>query len=468
MFCSFVADIIAFNHDLPKIKSYNKTGWTDDNFTTFAYPTNNENCIIRRTGFDFDKTLATRGNAEEWKKKFIEVAERGGAIAHAYIGTALSAILARPLNIPNQQAHLQGTSGGGKTALQKFTASIFGNPRELIRTFAATNKNRQLVAAAFCDLPSFYDELETVQSKAAEETLANDVYNFADGRGNQANKRDGTARETFKFGGARLTTGERPILKQHDLRGAYKRIIQLDVHGNLFDDEFATDLWIFSDSNFGHFGYQWIQFATAHMAEIQAKYQHFAKSDPTTKNYEPTQLKMLAASLVAFEFFKVMLGVTDTFDSVNLIRDRRELLNTQLPTLKDLDDTARAEEALTSFVASHEKYFLRNQKDTNGDEMTFTFANETYGKIFDTGEVTFFPTALKKILEDELKFASYDKLIAAWLEQGKLVTSSGRKDNTIRIAKKTYKVIHFRANIIATDIDSAETSYYERLGVVDS
>ena len=464
---SFVADIIAFNHDLPRIKSYDKTGWTDDTFTDFIFP-NKGDYIIRRGDLDFDTALATRGNAEEWKKKFIEVTHKGGAIASLYIGTALASVLVKPLGAANPQTHLLGKSGCGKTALQKFTASIYGNPRELIRTFAATSKNRQLIAAAFCDLPTFLDELETRQGKRAEDELSTDIYNFCDGRGNFANTRNGDARKAFKFSGSRLTTGERPVLKQNDLCGAYKRIIQLDIHGNLFDDEFASDLHFFSESNFGHFGYQWIQFATAHMAEIQAKYRHFIKSDPTTKQYNPTHLKSIAISLVAFEFFRVMLGITDNCDTVSLIRDRRWLLEKQLPTNAEIDDTARAEEALTSFVASHEKYFIHNQKDTNGDEITFTFASETYGKIFDTGEVAFFPTALKKILEDELKFSSCDKLIAAWLEQGKLVTSSGRKDNTIRISKKTYKVIHFRANIISTDTDSAETMHYEELGVMEA
>ena len=467
LLCSFITDIIAFNHDLPRIKSYDRTGWIDDTFTSFAYPNKGE-YIIRRGDLEFDAALATRGNADQWRQKFIEVTHKGGAVASLYIGTALAAVLVKPLCAANPQTHLLGKSGCGKTALQKFTASIYGNPRELIRTFSSTNKNRQLIAAAFCDLPTFLDELETRQGKRAEDELSTDIYNFTDGKGNQANTRNGDARKAFKFSGSRLTTGERPVLKQNDLCGAYKRIIQLDIHGNFFDDEFASDLHFFSESNFGHFGYQWIQFATAHMAEIQAKYRHFIKSDPTTKQYNPTHLKSLAISLVAFEFFKVMLGVTDTFDSVSLIRDRRWLLEKQLPTNAEIDDTARAEESLTSFVASHEKYFIHNQKDTNGDEITFTFASETYGKIFDTGEVAFFPTALKKILEDELKFASADKLIAAWLEQRKLVTNDGRKDHVIKIAKKTYKVIHFRANVISTDTDSAETMHYQELGVMEA
>ena len=438
----------ACNPDLQEIKTYTKTGWTDDTFTTFAYPSNDY--IIRRGGFDFDKALATRGNAELWKRKFIEVANKGGAVASLCIGTALAATLARPLNIANPQTHLQGTSGGGKTALLKFTASIFGNPRELIGTFAATNKNRQLVAAAFCDLPSFYDELET-KGKKAEETLSTDVYNFADGKGNQANTRDGNARETFKFGGARLTTGERPILKQHDLRGAYKRLIQLDIHNNLFDDEFAADLHPFAEANFGHYAKQWIQFAQEHMQEIQAKYHHYSKRDPSTQQYEPTHLKSLSISLVAFEFFKVMLGVTDTFDATNLIRVRRYLLDNQLPTLEQIDDTARATESLRDFSASHEKFFMHEtvNKPEFDNEFTQT-AQVCYGKKFRNGEVAFYRTELTKILEVELGFASADKLISTWHEKGYLRHNEGKKSYVMYINGRNQRMICFKAGVIAT------------------
>lgn len=448
--CRFLNAMIALNPDMQEVKAYSQTGWIDDTFTTFAYPGNGD-CIIRRAGFDFDKTLATRGDAELWKKKFIEVLEKGGAIAHAYFGTALAAVVARPLNIMNPQAHLLGTSGGGKTALQKFTASNFGNPRKLMRNFAATNKNRQLVAAAFCDLPSFYDELETIQGKAAEENLSNDVYNFADGKGNQANKRDGTARETFEFGGARLTTGERPILKQRDQRGAYKRLMQYHIHGKLFDDEFAADLHIFSESNFGHFSLPWIQFATEHMQEIQKAYQHWAKSDPTTRKFEPTHLKTLAASLVAVEFFKVMLGVNSEYDAVSLVRNRRIILDTQLPTLDQMDDTTRAIDFLKSFVAGNDRAFAHevDKPDFNNEFTQQT--PECIGKIFKNGEVAFLPHAFTEILEKRGGFSSADKLREEFCAKGYLRHSEGKTTYPTYFRDKKVRMIRFLPNIITTE-----------------
>ena len=455
--CRFLNAVIALNPALQEIKAYNQTGWTDDTFKTFAYP-GVEGCILRRAGFDFDRDLSKRGDAELWKQKLVEVLNKGGAVAAMYIGTALAAIIARPLNIMNPQAHLHGTSGGGKTALQKFTASIFGNPRELLRNFAATNKNRQLVSAAFCDLPTFYDELETLQGKAAEEQLSNDVYNFADGKGNQANKRDGTARETFRFGGARLTTGERPILKDNDLRGAYKRLIQLCIQGQLFDDNFAADLHIFSESDFGHFGYQWIQYATEHFDEIQKHYQHYAAcNNPTLKIFEPTHLKSVTAALVAVEFFKVMLGINAKFDEDGaFIRNRRVIVDHYLPTLTDLDDTIRAIDAMRSYVSSHEKSFIRDETDTDTNKPVEIGAWGTVcsGKIFDIGAVAIFPTELKRILEDELHFASADKLINEWCQQGVLIPDKKQRTRVIKIDKKPYRVYFFKAGAIACANDS--------------
>ena len=460
---NFFASIIALNPDMPEIKAYNQTGWTDDTFQIFAYP-HSEGHIIRRTGFDFEKTLATRGDADKFKQKIIEVLDKGGATAHAYIGTALAAVLARPLNILNPQIHLLGTSGSGKTALQKFTAAIFGNPRKLLRTFAATNKNRQLVAAAFNDLPSFFDELETIQGKAAEDNLSNDIYNYSEGKGNQANKRDGTARETFEFGGARLTTGERPLLKQHDLRGAYKRLIQLDTRNRLFDDDFAAELHIFSESNFGHFGKDWITFVTEHMQDISEQFQSLAKGNPATTQYEPTHLKHLAAALVAVEFFKVMLGISTKFNDIAVIRNRRAILDT-LPTVADFDDTARAIEYLSGYIAGHEKYFYGKEKNTD-EPFTVGFASEYYGLRLEATEYAFFKPALKKILENEGGFASADKLIADFYEKGYLKTNVGRKDHIIKFGQKSCGVYHFKAGILAKDADAAELKYYEELGVL--
>ena len=461
----FLAEIIALNPDMQEIQAFSKTGWANDDCTEFIYPYAGAPYIVRRAGFEFDKTFKQKGNAELWKQKFVEVTKQGGATTLAYFGIALSATIAKPILGFNPSGHLYGKSGGGKTALQKFIASTYGNPVELMRSFAATNKNRLLVAAAFDGLPTFFDELETLRDKKAEEALSTDIYNFYDGKGNQANKRDGTAREAFKFRASRLTTGERPILKQHDLRGAFKRILTLETGEHFLPDELTADLHFFSESNFGHFGKVWIDFVSTHLEEIKEEYEFFAKFYTPLKTYEPTHLKILAGAIVSVEFFSVAIGVKSAFDKFACTRNMRAIVDT-LPTLAELDDTTRAIKDLNSYVAAHEKSFTRDEKDNETGKVVEISAWGTacFGKIFDTGEVAFHPTELKRILEDELHYASADKLINEWNSQGNiLITDKGRMTHVIRIGGKTYRAVHFRANIISTDIDSAEEHYYEEL-----
>ena len=465
LICRFINAVISLNPDLQEIKAYDQPGWHDGKF---IYPTGGKDYVVRRAGFNYSEEFATRGDADTLKNAFLDACQKGGAVARLYLGTGLLSTLIQPLNILNAQIQLNSKSGGGKTALAKLAAALFGNPRELIRTFGATEKNRQAVAAAYNDLPNFFDEMETMSGKRAEEQLSQMIYSYAEGKGNQAQKRDGTARQAFRFYGARLMTAERPILKEHDLRGAYKRLVQIRCP-KLFEDQFAADLHFIAENNFGHFGKSWTEFVPARLKEIREILSGFGKIfAQNPQNIEPTQLKTVTSAFVALQYFLICVGAQAAFDDVAAARDIKEIIKL-LPTNAEIDDTTRALASLSSYVASHEKSFMRDEtsNETGKPVEIGSWGTVCSGKIFDTGEVIFFPTELKRILEDELHFASADKLIAEWKEQGNiLITDKGRTTHTIRLGGKTPRVFHFRANIITTNTDSAETQYYAELGAL--
>ena len=465
LICRFINAVISLNPNLQEIKAYDQPGWHDGKF---IYPTGGKDYVVRRAGFNYTEEFATRGNADTLKNAFLEACQKGGAVARLYFGTTLLSTLIHPLNILNAQIQLNSKSGGGKTALAKLAAALFGNPRELIRTFGATEKNRQAVAAAYNDLPNFFDEMETMSGKRAEEQLSQMIYSYAEGKGNQAQKRDGTARQAFRFYGSRLMTAERPILKDNDLRGAYKRLVQIRCP-KLFEDQFAADLHFIAENNFGHFGKPWTEFLPSRLKEIQEILGGFGKIfAENPQNIEPTQLKTVTSAFTALQYFLICIGAQSVFDDVAAARDIKAIL-ALLPTNAEIDDTARAVEALSSYVASHEKSFMRDEtsNETGKPVEIGSWGTVCSGKIFDTGEVIFFPTELKRILEDELHFASAEKLVAEWKEQGNiLITDKGRTTHTIRLGDKTPRVFHFKANIISTDKDSTETQYYAELGAL--
>ena len=463
LICRFINAVISLNPNLNEIKAYDQPGWHDNQF---IYPTGGKDYVVRRAGFNYAEEFAIRGDPDVLKTAFLEACQKGGAVARVYFGTALLSALVQPLNILNAQIQLNSKSGGGKTALAKLTAALFGNPRELIRTFGATEKNRQAVAAAYNDLPNFFDEMETMSGKRAEEQLSQMIYSYAEGKGNQAQKRDGTARQAFRFYGARLMTAERPILKENDLRGAYKRLVQIRCP-KLFEDQFAADLHFIAENNFGHFGKSWTEFIPARLKEIREILGGFGKIfAENPQNIEPTQLKTVTSAFVALQYFLICIGAQAVFDDVAAARDIKEIIKL-LPTNAEIDDTTRALASLSSYVASHEKSFMRDSEDDNTGKIIEigSWGTVCAGKIFDTGEVIFFPTELKRILEDELHFASAEKLVAEWKEQGNiLITDKGRTTHTIRLGGKTPRVFHFRANIITIGTDSAEAQYYAELG----
>ena len=239
------------------VKCYNKTGWTDDSCTKFIFPHKDADYILRREGFDFEKMLAEKGNANDWRDMFKKVVANAGNIAMVIIGASVVAPLVEPFNIDNIQVHLWGKFSTGKTALLKIACSVWGNVRELCKTFSATLKNQFLSATALNGCPLIIDELETLNnSKKDAENLNKWVYGFFDGKTNQANKKDGTARVAESFKSSRLSTGEREITFENDTGGKYKRVMNI-LANKIFDNDFAVELHKFLNGNFGHFGKGW-------------------------------------------------------------------------------------------------------------------------------------------------------------------------------------------------------------------
>lgn len=453
---------------IPTIRAYSQPGWYGDKF---IYPVGGTDYLVRRAGFDYGAMFATRGDAEPWKNIFIRACERGGAVARIFIGTALAAALVKPLNLDNLQMHVVGTAGCGKTRLNKLAASIFGNPRRLIRTFNATRKNMLAAAAANNDLPQFYDELETVKRQRAGESIVDIVYEYSERVGNQANKRDGTAREPFYFRGARVSTAERPILQQRDQRGAWRRLVQIRADEKIFDSDFAAELDAVVTNNFGHYGRKWYEFVETHLPAIKAAHAELVAmfKDNYKRPTEPQLFNSVIAAGFAYQCFMRCIDERSDLDNlwVDAIEDIETILE-KLPTPSELDEAPRAKQFLQSYIAGHTKYFVRDSVDKdNGNRVVEvgSWAAENYGKFFDDGRVAVLPHALKKILEVDGGFASADKLITDFDELGWLIRDGRHLKCKICMDKERLRVYLFKAGILRSGADTAESEYYDELGV---
>jgi len=469
----FINAVIKLNADiLPRPKSYNQTGWTSEDFNDFAFPANGKS-VVRREGYDYERILKPRGDREAWKEKFGEVVAQGGAIAKTIIGFACAAFLVRPLGLPNLQLHVHGRRSIGKTPAEQFAVSPFGDPtiHGLSYSFASTPKARLEMATAFRDFPMICEELESIGKREAEK-IPQDVYQFFMGTCGQALKKDGTKRESKNFSGARLTSGEHSLVQSFGNAGEFKRVLELRCN-TLLDEEFASDLYEFCAKNHGLFLEDWTRYIIEHQGQISKDYHQLLKyicadqKDNGTER-DRTQLATLVIASVAYQYFKVAIGLQHEFDC----REFEEVTNTvaaEMQSAEELDDTTRALSFLKSFVAGSDKYFVRTYTDsvTKTKEEIAQYAVDCYGKIFDSGDIAFLPHALKKILEEHGGFVSAEKLINEFKAKDYLRGNDGETTYPCRIRGKLVRTVRFKAAVFGiedtdTDITRGGTCYGSR------
>lgn len=449
---------IALNVDaLPWIKSYKQTGWTSDDYDHFAYPGNTDS-VIRREGYDYEKIFKPKGDADKWRDKFVEVMEQGGAPARVSFGVAAAALLVRPLKLHNLQAHVYGRRSIGKTPLLKFDVSAFGDPnlKALSYTFGTTSpKSRLELSAAFSDLPLVAEELESINKREAEH-LPQDIYNYSLGIGGQVLNKDGTLREAKIFSGARLTDGEHDITNNNGNGGELKRVLPLRC-ATLLDEDFAADLHGFCKKHHGHFLKPWIQYIIEHRDEIERDYHQAKKTVEMRKGkkYDSTQVATLVSAAVAYQHFKICIGLQDNGDNEELGADLEAVLRS-LPTADDIDDTKRAIDFLRDCCISRKKYFAtESNKPKFQYEYTQT-AWECYGKIFKNGEVAFPYSVLKKLLEVEGGFTSADKLINEFYDRDYLRHCNGLNTYPTKINGRTVRAIRFVSGVLLDELEDDE------------
>ena len=452
---------------IKSVKIFNRPGWNGD---TFVYPTTSadEDYIVRRAGIDYESIFVTKGNSDQWKEKFREVIRgQQGCLKRIVLGACLAAPILKVIGLPNIQLHLEGTSNFAKSPLPKFGLSVFGNPKEgaLLRGWNSTEKNRLAIAAGFCDFPQGLDELESM-SKRDEDALSQNIYSFALGIVNQANKRNGDVRQAEHFRSVRISTGERGILKITDKRGAFKRVVTLRVNAPLFDDEYAHKLHLFAEKNFGHFGRKWTEYISRNSEKISADFEricaHFIK-EGFSRNHQlvgvnsidKTNFRAVIACAVAFYHFCICIDLTDDFNDTYSKLDAEKILG-ELPTVDEISDVKRGLELLASWIAEHPRNFI-TPLPINGilvegaDEAASSYI-ETVGKKFADGRVAFYPNAFRKIVERELGLPSYEKFLNDLFTEDLLICPNRReKARQMKINGENQRVYLLKAETFVSD-----------------
>ena len=449
-FMIYLQKFIAANSaTLPTAKVYRQTGW-DKDLKRFRYPTAlDESIVLKRGNIKFEE-FSANGDIQVWlaafekffgiqaqedakvdgvNQKEVDKKIANTAYARLLFGSFAAAPLQKKLKMPTFQLFLWGERGSGKTGTAMFGLSIYGNPDKLKKTFLATKKNILETATAFNDLPLLLDEFEAAKINSSVKEIQDWFYAFAESSHNMANMRNGQARQQESFTSSIIMTGEEEPIRFNSKSGLLKRVLLIHAPKKFLDDDFATELHKLCRENYGLLGRDWIDYIVENfdkpnddisMELSQAGFEECMKPYKSKwKDLEPQNFRQVILSLWALHHFIIMLKEKYNFkaDYAEFDFDIEQILGGLIKS-SEIDATSRALEKLSSYIDGHEKYFIRETKESKNDIPAAV--NECYGKIYRNGDVAIYTAAAHKIIEGELGFVSLKALATEWAENGSI------------------------------------------------
>ena len=194
---------------LPQLKSVTALGWTSDGeFVPYAknIEFDGEKDFITRY-----KSVTTKGDLNTWFDCIADnVFKNQSAVSKTVIFASLASALVKPLGANNFWIHVWGTTGTGKTVLERCAASVWGNPTvgKFITSFNSTVVGNER-GAAFCgSLPYIIDELQIIDSRKDMDSL---IYMLTEGCGRSRGNKSGGLDYVLRWKNCVISSGERPI-----------------------------------------------------------------------------------------------------------------------------------------------------------------------------------------------------------------------------------------------------------------
>ena len=126
------------------------------------------------------------GDEAAWFAKFHEIWDTG-VVSRAIIGASFASPMLELIDARNMIVHLWSHSGGGKTAIMLFAASIWGDPDQNKNSFNSTQTARTEQFRHRTSFPAVFDELQS----ATDKELATTLYSLELGRGRMRANRVG-------------------------------------------------------------------------------------------------------------------------------------------------------------------------------------------------------------------------------------------------------------------------------------
>lgn len=228
---AYLSEVTNMNYDrLPKVKTVSHLGWNREGFAPHT------GTVEFDGNPNFEKvfqSVTCKGNMEKWYNEIVKCRAYSKTV-HILTAASLASCLIEPLGVLPFFVHLWGMdSGTGKTVAQMCAASIWGNPtvgEPFFPTFKGTQVGFELLAGFLRSIPMFIDELQLAKDKNGK--VAFNVYELAAGTGKLRGTKSLGLATVPKWNICFITSGETPLVNEHDGAGALNRVIEVECTAN--------------------------------------------------------------------------------------------------------------------------------------------------------------------------------------------------------------------------------------------
>ena len=438
----------AANPHIPLVHAVSKIGWRPYALNEFVIPSSG----TYRVDLDDDGELAVAftecGTLAEWKAAAQEI--RKYTFARFVLAASFATPLLRICKNRNFMIYFWGTSGGGKTAAQRFALSVWGNPIRLMKSFYGTTNGLERAAEYSNDFPLVINERQVMMGNNKQEALESLVYMLEGGHGKVRASKSGI-RKIATWRTIAMASGEEPLSKESSIQGVKTRLIELNTYPVL-PEETAKLVYTIDEEQHGTAGRAFIerllQDAGTEYAEIlEARSSLIARlREDYPEHFEP-HIDNVATVAIADMLASMWLFGESPEAAQQGAYDMAIAIMGEQATKQEISDTRRAWDFVDEWIVSNWQHFSNDI----GYESRAKLSPE-YGFIRD-GCINVYPMYLRAALDDAgfssnkfLKEFVEGGLICSTPEKGKRrftkrVSYSGTKIHVIQIPQEMERLL---------------------------
>ncbi|MCL2509211.1 MAG: DUF927 domain-containing protein, partial [Oscillospiraceae bacterium] len=239
---------------IPRVSSISRLGWIDDG-QFFPYSVKEEIMFEEDKGTAaLYRSLAEYGDYSVWKEMMTNL--RKNPVARFITSASFAAPLLCKIGVRTFVIHLWHMSASGKSAALKAAISVWGNPLRIMGNGFTTVVGTEQLAGTLRHLPFGIDEKQSADERRL--SLEHLIYVLGQGSGKIRGAKGGGNAEVAVWHNIVMLTGEEPVTRSSSLDGIQTRTFEL--YGKPVEDmDFAKDVHIVSENNYGFAGAQFMR-----------------------------------------------------------------------------------------------------------------------------------------------------------------------------------------------------------------